>query len=219
MRTARGQEVSTVSALLQEQGCSFASFISFPLTALGAKLGPCLVEMLSPLKSERSRKTMCCHALSLHPRNIGEFSPFFPPSKREVLQTAGRHRIDGGAVGYSYGRYCEMTFKKYLPIFPPPHSFCCCAGREGEAAWLGLHSKGTVACPGGSSPHQRGARASCAHKRLESSSRAGQVVGAAGACTALWNGARVGLVRVLLRLCPGSLPLRGSRGLTLSRPL
>lgn len=88
-----------VSALLQEQGCSFASFINFPLTAVGAKLGPCLVEMLSPLKPERSRKSMCCHVLPLHPRNIGELSPFFPPSKREVLQTARRHRIDGGARG------------------------------------------------------------------------------------------------------------------------
>lgn len=99
MCSAHREEVSTLSALLQEQGCSFTSFNNFPLTAVGAKLGPSLVEMLSPLKSECSRKSMCCHVFSLHLRNIGDFFPFFfSPCKREVLQTAGRYRIDGSAM-------------------------------------------------------------------------------------------------------------------------
>ena len=150
MCTAHGEEVSTLAALLQEQGCIFASFNNFPLTAVGGKLGPCLVEMLSPLKSECSRKSMCYHLLSLHLRNIGQFFPFFSPSKRQVLQTARRHRMDESAMDLSCGRYCEMTYKKYFQICFPPHPFSCCAGREGEAARLGLHDKGTVACPGGS---------------------------------------------------------------------
>lgn len=83
-----------------------------------------------------------------------------------------------------------MTFKKYLPTFPPRFLLLLC--REGRGSGVvgsaqqrhsGLSWRLYL-----SWSRQRGAsgaRASCAHKHLESSSRAGQVAGAAGARAAL----------------------------------
>lgn len=97
----------------------------FPPHSNGSKMGPYLLEHLSLLKSECSRKSMCCHKLSLHLRNIGELSPFFSFSSREVLKTAWKHRMDGGAME---GAPCmEGTVKRlrnmvsYLyPLIPSP---------------------------------------------------------------------------------------------------
>lgn len=95
---------------------------------------------------------MCGHVLPLYVRNMGGFPPSFSPSEREVVQKAWRHRMDGDALDYSYGRYCERSYEKYFQIFFPCHSFPFCARREGEVARFGLHHKGTTSCPGGTMP-------------------------------------------------------------------
>lgn len=148
---------------------------------------------------------LCCHKLSLHLRNVGELSPFFSSSNREVLQTAWKHRMDGGAMeGAPYMEGTVKRLRKYGFIFIPPHSFPCHARREREVSELCLHSKGTVTCPGGS--------ASCGTARV------GPAV-VSFLCPPfhhLGNGAFLELVDILLQLCWGctleSLALWGCKG-------
>jgi len=161
----------------------FCLLQEFPPLSSGSKTGTLLMEMFSALKSECSGKSTCCFVFSLHLSNIGEFYAFFSPSKIEVLRTAWRHRMDRGAMYYSFRRYCEMTYEKHFQIFSPlapspgvergkgkQHGWVCTT----KAQWPVLEALPLVE----QLVWGQWSRVSSAHKHLKCSSRVGQAAGA-----------------------------------------
>lgn len=217
-----GQHPLSVTAGAGTQFCSLQQTV--PLTAVGAKLGPRWWKCFLPWNlnaAERVRAATCSLCTS-------QISDNFPPSFLLPEEKCSRQHGGIGWMGVPWISQMEGTVKWlmkntfrffFLPSFLP---LLCREGRVSSMVGSARQRHSDLcwrlyllwSSQRGASGHEPPLPTSV----LRAAAEQGRSQGLQEPCAALWNGARMGLVRALLRLCLGctlgSQPLWGARGLT-----